>query len=345
GGWVGGGRLFDWVISNSELPQSAPSRQLTAHRDSSKALERNSGNTYLMTPESAQTIAAYLSLAVPATVAIANFAKIAMEWLQQRHKIGEAQIQLSHQITTHYLDRALDPVVPLAIRHQLLRFLATPDVKGARLSTWARTELERVGGQVDETNRAVVVAEEGLRAAKSAVELDRAERKLAEAVRKQRSLLEPPTTPPVSAAAIRAGLVDAKKLNGLEMPNADLRNSSFVYRELRGANFKNTDLTATSLQGCDLRAADMSGAILDHTTLYLADLRGANLSNVKMNSCDLRQARLEGADLRGAQIADCRVLATFDESTQWPDGFDALAAGAVHTGPEGVAAATVNLSQ
>jgi hypothetical protein len=258
-----------------------------------------------MTPDTVQTIAAYLALAVPATVAIANFAKIAMEWLQQRHKIGEAQIQLSHQITTHYLDRALDPAVPLAIRHQLLRFLATPDVKGARLSTWARSELERVGGLVDETNRAVVVAEENLRAAQSAVELERAERKLAEAVRKQRSLLEQPTTPPVTAAAIRAGLIDEKKLNGIEMPDADLRTAQILYRELRGANFKNTDFTSASLQGCDLRAADMSGATLVDTTLYVADLRGANLSNVKMTSCDLRQARLEGADLRGAAIVDC----------------------------------------
>jgi hypothetical protein len=293
-----------------------------------------------MTPEAIQTIAAYLALAVPATVAIANFAKVLMEWLQQRHKISEAQVQLSHQITTHYLDRALDPVVPLAIRHQLLRFLATPDVKGARLSTWARSELERVGGLVDETNRAVVAAEDGLRAAKSAVELERAERKLAEAVRKQRSLLEPPTTPPVTAAAIRAGLIEEKKLNGLEMPDADLREAKFLYRELRGANFKNADLTAASLQGCDLRAADLSGTTLAHTTLYLADLRGANFANAKMKACDLRQARLEGADLRGAEIVECRLLATFDEATQWPDGFDAVAAGAVHTGPEGFQAAS-----
>lgn len=288
-----------------------------------------------MNPEIIKTIAAYLALAVPATVAIANLAKIAMEWLQQRHKIGEAQVQLSHQITTHYLDRALDPTVPLAIRHQLLRFLATPDVKGTRLSVWAKSELERVGGLVDETNRAVVAAEEGLRAAKTAVELERAERKLAEAVRKQRSLLEPPTTPPITAAAIRAGLVAEKKLNGLEMPNADLSHASFVYRELRGANFKNANLTEASLQGCDLRAADMSGATLFKTTLYLADLRGADLTNVKMTACDLRQARLEGADLRGCEIVECSVLATFDDSTQWPDGFDPVAAGAVHTAPDG----------
>lgn len=293
-----------------------------------------------MTPEIVQTIAAYLALAVPATVAIANFTKVVMEWLQQRHKISEAQAQLTHQITTHYLDRALDPTVPLAVRHQLLRFLATPDERGARLSTWARSELDRVGGLVDETNRAVVVAEDGLRAAKSAVELERAERKLAEAVRKQRSLLEPPTAPPVTAAAIRAGLIEEKKLNGLEMPASDLRKAHLVHRELRGANFKNADLTGASLQGCDLRAADISGATLTGTILYSTDLRGANITKAKLKSCNLMQARLEGADLTGAEIVDCTLLATFDESTKWPSGFDAVAAGAVHTGPEGHAVAS-----
>ncbi|TXI22808.1 MAG: pentapeptide repeat-containing protein [Nitrosomonas sp.] len=284
-----------------------------------------------MTPEVIQTIAAYLAMAVPATVAISNIAKLIMEWLQQRHKIVEAQIQLSHQITTHYLDRALDPAAPLAIRHQLLRFLATPDLQGARLSTWAKAELERVGGIVDETNRAVASAEEGLRLAKNAADLERAEQKLVEAVRRQRGLLEPPTTPPVTAAALRAGLIQEKKLNRLEMPGADLTNTELVYRELRGANLKGANLSHSSLQGCDLRATDLSGALLIGTTLYTADLRGANLTNSKLRSCNLQQARLEGADLRGAEIADCDLRATYDDSTQWPDAFDPVQSGAVHT--------------
>lgn len=287
-----------------------------------------------MTPDSVQTIAAYLALAVPATVAIANFAKIILEWLAQRQKIRDAEVQLSHQITTHYLDRALDPTVPLAIRHQLLRFLATPDIKGSRLSVWAKSELEKVGGLVEETNRAVVAAEQSLQEAKSAADLERAERKLAEAVRKQRGLLEPPTTPPVTAAAIRAGLVEDRQLNGLEMPASDLRRSRLVYRELRGSNFAQSDFTSASLQGCDLRAADLSSTILAKTTLHAADLRGANLANAKLHECDLSQARLEGADLRGAEIKDCDLRATYDESTQWPDGFDPEPAGAVHVGPE-----------
>ncbi|WP_156885199.1 hypothetical protein [Acidihalobacter ferrooxydans] len=71
-----------------------------------------------MNAETAQVIAAYVAVAVPATVAIANIAKVLLEWMQQGHKVREAQIQQSHQITTHYLDKALDPTVPLAIRHQ-----------------------------------------------------------------------------------------------------------------------------------------------------------------------------------------------------------------------------------
>ena len=285
-----------------------------------------------MTPESIQAIAAYLAVAVPATVAIANIAKIVLEWLQQRHKISEAQVQQSHQITTHYLDRALDPTVPLAIRHQLLRFLATPDFKGSRLSAWARSELGRVGGVVDETNRAVAVAEEALKIAKTTSDMERAERELAEAVRVQKSLLEPPTTPPVTAAAIRAGLVAQTELSGLQMPAADLSRAHFVYRSLRGANFAKADLTESSLQGCDLRAANLSEATLIGTTFHAADLRGADLSGAKVRKCSFQQARLEGANFLGAEISQSDLRATFDDSTRWPDKFDAVAAGAVHVG-------------
>lgn len=285
-----------------------------------------------MNADAPQGIVGYVAAAVPATVAIVNIFKVILEWLQQRHKIREAQIQQSHQITTHYLDKALDPAVPLAIRHQLLRFLATPDSSGSRLHSWAKSELERVGGLVEETNRAVVAAEDSLRKAKSAIELERAERELANAVRKQRGLLEPATTPPVTPAAIRAGLVEEKKLNGLEMPRADLRGAELVYRELRGANLSGADLTGASLQGCDLRAADLSEARLEKTVFFLADLRGANLSSAKIRDSSFHQARLEGASLIGTELKDSDCRATFDDATVWPETFDAIAAGAVHVG-------------
>jgi hypothetical protein len=279
--------------------------------------------------ESIQTIAGYIALAVPVTVAIANLARIGLEWLRQRHTIQSAQVQQSHQITTHYLDRALDPTVPLAIRHQLLRFLATPDTSGSRLSTWAEGELKRVGGIVEETNRAVATAQSEVQSAKTAAEIANAERKLSEAVQRQKSLLEAPVVPPVTAAALRAGLIETKQLNGLYMKGQDLSRAKIQYRELRGADFTEADLSYTNFQGSDLRTATFAGANLANTFFYAADLRGADLSNAQIDRTTFQKARLEGADLRAKSLEMSDLRATFDQSTRWPDGFDPAKAGAV----------------
>lgn len=286
-----------------------------------------------MPPESIQAIAAYIAVAVPATVAIANLARIVLEWLRQRHTIQSAQIQQGHQITTHYLDRALDPTVPLAIRHQLLRFLATPDKSGSRLSAWAEAELKRVGGIVDETNQRVAAAETELQKARSAADVANAERKLVEAVRRRKSLLEAPVAPPVTAAALRAGLIDEKQLNGLSMKGADLSGASIIYKELRGADFSDAILKKTRFQGCDLRAANFNGADLAGAMFFLADLRGADLSRAQVGTSDFRQARLEGADMRSLGLDSADLRATFDQTTNWPEGFDPVNAGAVSTEP------------
>ncbi len=286
-----------------------------------------------METEAIKTIAGYIALATPVTVALANLAKIGMEWLRQGHSILEAKINQSHQITTHYLDRALDPNVPLAIRHQLLRFLATPDKNGTRLSKWAESELSRIGGIVEETNRAVVEAESALQQAKSNAEIAAAERKLAEAIKKQRGLLEPPSPPPISAAAIRAGLVSEKELPGLDMMGQDLSRASFTYRNLRGADLSGANLFEASLQGCDLRAVNFTGAKLDGITLYGADARGADFSGSCIVNGNFQKARLEGANLHSATITDSDMRATYDETTSWPDGFNPEENGAVHMEP------------
>lgn len=286
-----------------------------------------------METEAIKTIVGYIALATPATVALANLAKIGIEWLKQKHSIREAQTNQAHQITTHYLDRALDPNVPLAIRHQLLRFLATPDQQGKRLSDWAEAELSRIGGIVEETNRAVVTAEHELQQAKNAAEVASAERKLAEAVKKQRSLLEPPLTPPISAPAIRAGLVAETDLPGLNMKGQDLSGAHFVFRNLRGADFSNADLSNTWLQGCDLRAANFSGAKMEGTVLFGADVRGADFNESIIDRANFQQARLEGAELQSATIRDSDMRGTYDESTRWPNDYDPEEQGAVHVEP------------
>ena len=286
-----------------------------------------------MDSEALKTIAGYIALATPVTVALANLAKIGIEWLKQRHSIREAQTNQAHQITTHYLDRALDPSVPLAIRHQLLRFLATPDKGGTRLSDWAESELSRIGGIVEETNRAVVAAESELQKAKSDSEVAEAERKLADAIKKQRGLLEPPITPPISAAALRAGLIAEKELSGLNMKGQNLSGARLEYVNLRGADFSAADLSMARFQGSDLRAANFSGATMDKTVFYRADVRGANFTNSKIVKADFQQARLEGANLCSATIESSDMRATYDESTTWPGNFDPGFQGAVHVNP------------
>ncbi|MDD5114971.1 MAG: pentapeptide repeat-containing protein [Methylobacter sp.] len=274
-------------------------------------------------------IAAYIAIAVPATVAITNVAKIVLEWLKQRHSIKAAEAQQNHQVTTNYLDRALDPTVPLAIRHQLLRFLATPERSGSRLSGWAESELKRIGGVVDETNMAVAKAERELNAAKNATEITNAERKLADAVIRQRSLLEPPVSPPITAAALRAGLIETQELSGLNMQAADLSETNFLSKTLRGANFSNATLTMARFPNCDLRAAIFAGANLEKVMFYNSDLRGADLTGAIVTSADFEGARLEGADMRCQSLEGMKIRAVYDENTKWPDGFEPTAAGAV----------------
>jgi uncharacterized protein YjbI with pentapeptide repeats len=146
--------------------------------------------------------------------------------------------------------------------------------------------------------------------------------------------MEPPVKPPMTAAALRAGLVPDKDLSGLDMQNSDLKKMSLVYRKLRGADFSGSDLSHASLQGCDLRAAVFANANLTHTTFYQADLRGANLREATLVKNDFREARLEGADFRGAMTEEIDFRATYNKSTQWPEGFDPDAAGAVRVDAE-----------
>ena len=287
----------------------------------------------MATADSIQTIAGYIALAIPVTAAITNLAKISMEWLKQRHTIQSARIEQSHQITTHYLDRALDPSVPLAIRHQLLRFLATPDNSGSRLSDWAASELKRVGGIVDETNRAVAAAEKEIQTAQSSSEIANAERKLADATRRQMSLLDAPVTPPVTAAALRAGLVKIENLVGLVMKGENLVGARLYRKMLRGADFSEATLDDADFNDSDLRTAIFVGANLKSAHFYRADLRGAILKDANIELATFRQARLEGTDMRAAGLDKAVLAATFDTLTLWPDGFDPVAAGAVLVDP------------
>ena len=276
-----------------------------------------------MDTQTIQIVAGYVALAVPITVAITNLSKLALEWLNQKHLVKTARIQQTHEITTHYLNRALDPSVPLAIRHQLLRFLATPDKDGSRLNDWAKSELNRVQSVVDETDKAVSEAEKELMAAKTSGEVVAAEKKLSFATSKKQSLLEPPKPPPITPATLRAGLIAEKKMTGLVMKDSDLRGMELHYRDLNGADFSGSVISGGNLQGSELRGANFEKADLTNVSFYESDLRAANLQGANLKGFRAPKARLEGTDFTGAVFAEPDLTrATFDDKTKWPQGFD-----------------------
>ena len=100
-----------------------------------------------------------------------------------------------------------------------------------------------------------------------------------------------------------------------QCPNADLGDA-----DLHDANLSDAYLHGANLSEANLRGADLSWADLRE-----ANLAGADLSEAHLYGVDLRGASLREADLRSANLSGAR----YDANTQWPEGFDPEAAGAV----------------
>ncbi len=121
---------------------------------------------------------------------------------------------------------------------------------------------------------------------------DAARERLAILDRQVRRKKRPPKKPPS---------VGPVEVNGYTIePGADLSGRNLSGRNLSGRN----------LSGADLSGADLSRARLTRADLARANLRGANLT----------RTNLRGANLKGAVA---------DTDTQWPEGFDPVAAGAI----------------
>ena len=145
-------------------------------------------------------------------------------------------------------------------------------------------------------------------------------------------------------------------LAGADLGGAQITYSDFSGATLAGANFFDAYLSGSKFHGANLRNALMASTGLDETSFTDADLRGAilaysyldgDLSGTDMRAADLRQvaigegadlddADLRGADLRGAMIRSASVSganltgAVYNDDTIFPEGFDPVAAGAVH---------------
>jgi uncharacterized protein YjbI with pentapeptide repeats len=119
----------------------------------------------------------------------------------------------------------------------------------------------------------------------------------------------------------------------------DLRNAFLAGMELEGISFDGTDLRGSDLSGADLYGAFLCDSNFENCNLAAADLRSAFIANVSFRNADLRCARfsldnmggrigLHQVDFRGANLDGADFSgAVYDESTTFPEGFDAGARG------------------
>ncbi len=75
---------------------------------------------------------------------------------------------------------------------------------------------------------------------------------------------------------------------------------------------------------------DVMQVIEDGRKCVGADLRNIDLSDAGLWAANLSGANLTGVDLRGANLSYANLRwAKYSANTQWPAGFDPVAAGAV----------------
>lgn len=142
-----------------------------------------------------------------------------------------------------------------------------------------------------------------------------------------------------------------KCLYGAEFSRADLRGFDFSGADLRGARFDGANLNGANFHGACLSGASFVGALLrgarfNGVVAYCADFRGAELVEAKLErswlggsdfraailsgaSLDrrtyLQQSRLDGAlllEASGVTPEKISKVGSWDEQTQWPEGFD-----------------------
>jgi hypothetical protein len=142
---------------------------------------------------------------------------------------------------------------------------------------------------------------------------------------------------------VEAESLEKANLDDMDLYRAVLSGANLRGAKLRRANLRNADLRGADLRGADLREADLSGAALMLAELSEARLNGAQMRSSRPIGADLRFADLRFSDLTGADIGlahlegailkkacmRCERLeqaflegATYDQHTQWPDGFD-----------------------
>jgi hypothetical protein len=156
---------------------------------------------------------------------------------RQKHEIESARAHQEHAITTDYLSRTLSSELPLATRHQLLRFLATPPKDPSRLQVWAKEELRRIDAMFERYTRDLEAQHEAIAKAKDVTELRLAEAKLKALTVQGSASRGEPTQPTVTPEALRAGFFQLKNLGEVSFPAENLDKAQLLGAKMAGSDF------------------------------------------------------------------------------------------------------------
>ena len=117
--------------------------------------------------------------------------------------------------------------------------------------------------------------------------------------------------------------------------NADFHRAILNWLNLSGATFRDVNL-----RGAFSLETNFTGTRFERCNFLGANLNRANLTNAVLKDCSLVFAMMNGADLRGAKLSSCDFRganqgeppetpiliqlagAIYDETTEWPVGFD-----------------------
>jgi uncharacterized protein YjbI with pentapeptide repeats len=132
---------------------------------------------------------------------------------------------------------------------------------------------------------------------------------------------------------IDSSLIDFTNANlrGIHLAWADIRKialsgSDLTEADLKWTHFENANLANTKMVHGNLKGAYLRGANLQKSNLAWANLQEANLTGA-----NLGETHLEGAILLGAILTNVNLVGSrYNQQTQWSEGFNPSALGAIN---------------
>jgi len=130
----------------------------------------------------------------------------------------------------------------------------------------------------------------------------------------------PPTVGALSAAQVKARIMDAPAGTLPDLAGADLSGLDLQGVDFRGASLVKARLVGANLSGANLQAADLTDAVATNARLVRTNLDGTTLRRADFHEADLTGASLfatigEKANLSGATLDSARIIGYYPKAT------------------------------